>query len=86
MPWDFAPIEPRHDVGLEPAEAPYPADRPGWCEAIECDRRPPPPRRAAARALPDSDDVLGWSALVFTAPLLATGLLLVAGQAALAFF
>ena len=79
MPWDFD-----HAASGETGLAHYPADRPGWCEAIVRDAPPPPvARRAARRGLPDSDDLLGWSVLVLTAPLLAVGALLLASQAAL---
>jgi hypothetical protein len=78
MPWDF-----HHQPSEEEGMAPYPADRPGWCEAIAPkESRVLARSPAARRALPDSEDLLGWSVLVLTAPALAIGALLLASQAA----
>jgi len=82
MPRDFD-----ERASAENGFAAYPADRPGWCEAIAAEERPVrslrlPSRRARARALPESDDLLGWGVLLFTAPALVAGALLL-GQAAL---
>lgn len=74
MPWDF-----HHQPPEQEGTAPYPADRPGWCEAIALHE----PRAAARRALPDSEDLLGWSVLALTVPAVAIGALLLASQAAL---
>jgi len=68
----------------------YPADWPGWCEAIAAEERPIVlrprlQRRTAARALPDSDDLLGWGVLLLTAPALFAGLLML-GQVTLHLF
>src|SRR3954467_9085135 len=79
MPWDF-----HHQPPEEEGMAPYPADRPGWCEAIAPDEPRAPARPPAApRALPDSEDLLGWSVLVLALPALAIGAVLLASQAAL---
>jgi hypothetical protein len=79
MPWDFD-----HAASGENGMARYPADQPGWCEAIMHDEPRFHARRPAVRrALPDSEDLLGWSVLVLTAPALVLGALLLASQAAL---
>ena len=79
MPRDFD-----HRAPEEEGTAPYPADRPGWCDAILCDApaAPPAPRRPG-HALPESGDLLGWSMLVLTAPALLACALILASQAAL---
>ena len=79
MPRDFDYVPPADGSGS------YPADRPGWCDAILAEERPVrslvlPRRRATSRALPESDDLLGWSVLLLTAPALLAGTL-VLGQA-----
>ena len=81
MPRDF-------DYRATPEDglAAFPADRQGWCDAIAADEpvvaRAPTTRRGAARALPESDDLLGWGVLLLAAPALVAGMLIF-GQAAL---
>jgi hypothetical protein len=82
MPRDFDQRRP-HDQEV----APYPADRPGWCDAILADERPAPPAsRSPGQALPEPEDLLGWSVLILTAPALVMGMLVLAGQTVLHLF
>jgi hypothetical protein len=59
----------------------YPADQPGWCDAVALGEAPvwEPARRR--RSLPAQGDLLGWSMLLLMAPAFAAGAMLLVSAA-----